>query len=265
MLRHAARGAETTVDCDPPGPDHEVVTSPGPVALVGSGEYLRVMEEVERQLISRRPPRFVQLATAAAPEGVDSLAYWHQLGRESAQRLGVEQVVVPVVDRVSADDESLAGLVEGAGLVYLSGGNPPFLATTLRGTRVWAAIARAWRGGAALAGCSAGAMALTGRVPDIRHPFREPVAGLGVAVGLSVLPHFDRFAGRLPDAVLKHVSRPPAGVTAVGIDEDTALVWGWRDDPAEWSVVGRQSVWVLTPDGREEHPAGSVLRLPAPG
>jgi cyanophycinase-like exopeptidase len=104
-------------------------------------------------------------------------------------------------------------------------------------------------------------MALTGQVPDIRHPFREAVPGLGAVPQLSVLPHFDRFAGRLPDVVLTRVSNPPPGVTSVGVDEDTALVGGWRDDPDEWEVVGRQSVWVLTPDGREEHPAGSVLRL----
>ncbi len=241
------------------------MTRPGPIALVGSGEYLPVMEAVERRLLDGRPPRFVQLATAAAPEGVDSLARWHRLGRESAERLGVEQVVVPVVDRISADDDAVAGLVEGAGLVYLSGGNPPFLAQTLHGTAVWAAIERAWRGGAALAGCSAGAMALCGEVPDIRHPFKGPVDGLGAVPGLTVLPHFDRFARRLPDAVLRKVSSPASGVVAVGIDEDTALVSGWRDDPEEWDVVGRQSVWLLTPDGRQEHPTGSVVRLAAPG
>jgi cyanophycinase-like exopeptidase len=234
---------------------------PGPVALVGSGEYLPVMKDIERRLIAGRPPRFVQLATAAAPEGPASLGRWHALGRASAERLGVTQVVVPVVDRISADDPELAGLVAGAGLVYLSGGNPPFLASTLRATRVWAAIEDAWRAGAALAGCSAGAMALTGQVPDIRHPFREAVPGLGAVPQLSVLPHFDRFAGRLPDLVLTRVSNPPPGVTSVGVDEDTALVGGWREDADEWEVVGRQSVWVLTPDGREEHPAGSVLRL----
>jgi cyanophycinase len=237
----------------------------GPIALVGSGEYLPVMEAIERRLLDGRPPRFVQLATAAAPEGVDSLAHWHELGRRSAERLGVDQVVVPVVDRVSADDAALAGLVDGAGLVYLSGGNPPFLAGTLRGTAVWAAIARAWRAGAALAGCSAGAMALCGEVPDIRHPFKGPVPGLGAVPGLTVLPHFDRFARRLPDAVLRKVSSPADGVVAVGIDEDTALVSGWRDDPEEWEVVGRQSVWLLRPDGREERPSGTVVRLPAPG
>src|SRR6476660_5863402 len=146
-------------------------TRPGPVALVGSGEYLPVMEDVERRLIAGRPPRYVQLATAAAPEGPASLGRWHALGRASAERLGVTQVVVPVVDRISADDPELAGLVAGAGLVYLSGGNQPSLASALRGTRVWAAMVTDRRPGAALAGCSAGANRLNAKVPYIRHPF----------------------------------------------------------------------------------------------
>jgi cyanophycinase len=46
---------------------------PGPLALVGSGEYLPVMTDVEGMLISGRPPKYVQLPTAAAPEGERSL------------------------------------------------------------------------------------------------------------------------------------------------------------------------------------------------
>ena len=231
---------------------------PGPLALVGSGEYLPVLEEVERLLLTGRPPRFVQLATAAAPEGLASFVHWHALGRASAERLGVQQVVVPVVDRTSADDEELAALVDGAGLVYLSGGSPPFLAATLRGTAVWRAIEAAWRAGAALAGCSAGAMAMSDHVPDLRHPLRAAEPGLGVVPHLRVLPHFDRFAGRVPDLLLTRMVETPPGVTVLGIDEDTALVGG----PDDWQVMGRQSVWLLRRDGREEHPAGSTLRLP---
>jgi cyanophycinase-like exopeptidase len=233
---------------------------PGPLALVGSGEYLPVLERVERLLLEGRPARFVQLATAAAPEGPASLARWHELGRASAERLGVQQVVVPVVDRISADDEELAGLVAGAGLVYLSGGSPTFLAATLRGTAVWRAIEAAWGGGAALAGCSAGAMAMSSHVPDLRHPLRAAEPGLGVVRHLRVLPHFDRFAARVPDVLLTRLVETPPGVTVLGIDEDTALVGG----PYEWEVMGRQSVWVLGADGRTEHPTGSRLSTAPP-
>ena len=150
----------------------------GPVALVGSGEYLPVLADVERRLLAGRPPRYVQLATAAAPEGPAVLARWHALGARAAERLGVEQVVVPVADRDGALDDANARLIEGAGLVYLSGGNPSFLAETLRDTPVWAAIVAAWRAGAALAGCSAGAMALSASLPDIRRPWRPALPGL---------------------------------------------------------------------------------------
>jgi cyanophycinase len=229
----------------------------GPVALVGSGEYLPVMEPVERALIAGRSPRFVQLATAAAPEGPASLGRWHELGRASAERLGVVQVVVPVVDRASADDPALAGLIEGAGLVYLSGGNPSFLAATLRETLVWQAIHDAWQNGAALAGCSAGAMALGSKVPDIRHPMRGAEDGLDVVPQLSVIPHFDRLAARMPDFVLNAVTHAADGVTVVGVDEQTALVGG----PDDWEVQGRQKVWVLTSEGRKGYAPGERLHL----
>lgn len=226
----------------------------GPIALVGSGEYLPVMTETERLLLDGRPPRYVQIPTAAAPEGEASLERWVTLGREQADRLGVEAIPVVVRDRDEADSPELAALVEGAGLVYLSGGNPPYLASTLAGTQVWEAVLEAWRGGAGLAGCSAGAIALTSWVPDIRHPMREAGPGLGVVPQLRVIPHFDRLVAWMPDLVGRYLAEAPAGVSVVGIDEDTALV----GEDGTWTVHGRQSVWVLTSEGRTPYAAGEV-------
>ena len=230
---------------------------PGPVALVGSGEYSPGMQSVEAILLDGRPPRFVQLATAAAPEGPRSLERWHALGRASAERLGVEAVIVPVVDRASADDPTLADLVEGAGLIYLSGGNPRFLADTLRGTAVWRAIEAAWRAGAALAGCSAGAMALAVAVPDVLSPLRGTAPGLAVVPRVQVIPHFDRFVKRLPTPLLRSVVRPARGVALIGVDEDTALIGG----PSRWRVMGAGSAWLLNGDERIEHPSGAELEV----
>jgi cyanophycinase len=227
----------------------------GPVALVGSGEYLPVMTGVDRLLLQGRPPRFVQVPTAAAPEGEASLQQWVELGRQQAERLGVEAVAVVARDRAEADDPDLAALVEGAGLVYLSGGNPAYLASTLRGTRLWDAIRTAWEGGAALAGCSAGAMALTSWVPDIRQPERDPDPGLDVVPRLRVIPHFDRFVSWMPELVGRYLSGLPEGVTVVGIDEDTALV----GDAGTWMVHGRQRVSVLAREMRTSYRAGDVV------
>lgn len=233
-------------------------SSPGPLALVGSGEYLPVMADVEAMLINGRPARYVQLPTAAAPEGEGSLRRWLDLGAAQAERLGVEQVPVVVRDRAEADDGDLAARIEGAGLIYLSGGSPAYLSQTLRDTKVWAAIVAAWRSGAALAGCSAGAMALTGWVPQIRALHRAPDPGLGLLRHLRVLPHFDKMLGWVPDLLSRALLQPPPGVTVLGIDEDTALV-DLAGTGRAWQVHGRQQVWVVGEGRRRGHPAGEEL------
>jgi cyanophycinase-like exopeptidase len=235
------------------------MTSAGKLALVGSGEYLPVMQEVEGWLLEDRPRRYVQLATAAAPEGDKVLRTWHELGAQAAARLDAEQVIVDVRDRASADDPQLAMLVAGAGLIYLSGGNPSHLAKTLRGSRVWAAIEAEWRGGASLAGCSAGAMALGGYVPDFRHPRRGGVDGLGVIPGIRVLPHFDKYSRMIPDFVMRPLVTEDAYV--VGVDEDTALVSGGPSEDGLWEFRsrGRQSAWRIEADRR--YRVNAPLRL----
>jgi len=207
------------------------------------------MHDIEEWLLHDRPARYVQLATAAAPEGDAVLARWHRLGAEAAERLGVEQVVVDVRTRADADDPGHADVIAGAGLVYLSGGNPNHLARTLHGTRVWAAIVAAWLDGASLAGCSAGAMAMGGYVPEFRHPRRGGTDGLGVIPDLRVLPHFDKYRRMIPDFALRPLVTE--GKVVVGIDEDTALLSdGVPDEEGLWlfRARGRGSAWTVDQD-----------------
>jgi cyanophycinase len=232
----------------------------GPLALVGSGEYLRAMADVEHGLLAGRPPRYVQIPTAAAHEGRASLDRWIALGIEQAERLGVEAVPVVVRNRTEADDPEMAAQLEGAGLIYLSGGSPTRLAATLRDTAVARALEAAWRGGTAVAGCSAGAIALTSWVPSIRMPGTEPQAGLGLVPRLRVIPHFDRFERRMPDLVSRYLARAPEGSAVIGIDEETALVW----DDGRWGVQGHRQVWVLRADGRTPYDVGATVDVPPP-
>ena len=237
--------------------DHdEFSPAAGPMGLVGSGEYLEEMAPIEAALLEGRPPRYVQLATAAVPDGPAVVARWHKLGAEQAARLGVEAVVLPVYERADAENPDLAAEVAGAGLIYLSGGNPSYLAETLRGTAVWEAIVAAWQGGAALAGCSAGAMAFASHVPSFRHP-RAGTDGLGLLPHLRVIPHFDAFIGRFPDLLTRALIPNEGGVTVVGVDEMTALVGG----PSSWTVQGRGSAWLLAAGRRTEVPAGTTVDL----
>jgi cyanophycinase-like exopeptidase len=234
----------------------------GPIALVGSGEFLPVMREVDAELLTGRPQRAVFLPTAAAPEGEERLRYWIDLGTSHYRGMGVEPVPLRVLTREDAGDPELAAQVEGAGLVYLSGGNPAYLVETLRDTLVWRAIRAAWEAGTALAGCSAGAIALSAVVPDPRSTEIGRIEpALGVVPQLAVIPHFDRFDRVLPNLAGRIRAEAPPGVTTVGVDEQTALVGGLED----WTVRGRQRLWIIGDgDERRSHRAGETLRFPLP-
>lgn len=237
-----------------PGPDG--LSLQGPFALVGSGEFLPVMEAVDRALLAGRPPRGVFLPTASALEGPERVGYWLRLGLEHFVRLGVEPVPLRVLDRDDAERPDLAAAVAGAGLIYLSGGSPGHLADTLRGSAVLEAIVSAHAAGSALAGCSAGAMALGAVADEVRSD--RPCPGLGLLPHLVVVPHFDRIEGWYPGVVEDRRRGLEGGRWLVGIDEETALVGG----PSAWTVHGRGRVWVIGRDGsRMPYPSGAELEL----
>ncbi len=228
----------------------------GPIALVGSGEYLPEMSEIDAALLKGRPPRYVQLATAAANDGPDVVQHWHELGAAHAKRLGVEQVIVPVTNRQDADRDDFANAIAGAGLIYLSGGDPDYLCETLTDTKVWRSIISTWRGGAALAGCSAGAMAIGSWVPSIDDP-STGMPGLGPLEHVVLLPHFNRLSTFKPDFEARFSIPQERSTSVIGVDELTAIVGG----PSEWSVEGRGSAWLLSSTQRKEFVSGTSFTL----
>src|SRR5438105_15350074 len=132
----------------------------GPLGLVGSGEFTPATEAVDLRLLEGRPQRAVYLPTAAAPEGEEVFQRWATMGARHYERLGVDAALLPVRTRADADDPALAAQLDGAGLIYLSGGDPVYLAATLSGSAVGEAMRVAWMSGTAVAGCSAVAVAL---------------------------------------------------------------------------------------------------------
>jgi len=230
-----------------------MTTRPGPLALVGSGEYLQVMQGIEADLIKGRSPKYVQIATAAVPDGDEVVDKWERLGREQAARIGVEAVTITLRTPQDANNPENVAKLDGAGLIYFSGGDPGFLADTLRGSLFVDRVFELWQEGVALAGCSAGAMAMTGWIPSLRHPVKGGTDGFGFLPKLRVLPHFDKFPKWIPDVVSRIMRELPEGVSVVGIDEETAIV----GSPEEWLVVGKRSAWTLSQGERTEHVSGS--------
>ena len=219
------------------------MNTPGRLALVGSGEYTPEMREAEAALLAAGPSnRYVQLATAAGRESASRISYWEELGANQAAHLGAKCVTLKVYTREDAMNEELAAQIEGAGLIYLSGGDPHYLAEVLLGTPVWAAIERNWRAGSSLAGCSAGAMAMCADIPNFRKMSAEGSQGLALVPHLRVIPHYNKFFKWIPDSAAHMFLKAPVGVTIVGVDEDTLMQ---SDDQVNWTVVGKSAVHVL--------------------
>jgi cyanophycinase len=234
----------------------------GPLALVGSGEFLEEMEAIDRVLLaatmrSDGPAVIVPTASAHEPGMPET---WAERGiRHFMDRLGVPTEAALVLDRAGAG-ERFVPLVTGARVIYFSGGNPRYLTETLAGTPFWAATLAAWHGGAALAGCSAGAMMLGAAIQNIIGRSGNAVPGMGIVPGISVIPHFDRIETYRPGAMaaLRHVRTP--GITLLGIDERTALV----HSNGSWRVMGVGGITVMADAGEQTYAAGSAPPLPAP-
>jgi cyanophycinase len=237
------------------------MSGPGPIALVGSGEFLPGMAEIDAGLLElsgRSRPRVAILPTASWPDGEDVFRRWAAMGTDHFAALGAEVEPVLVRDRLDADDEAHAQAIGEADVVYLSGGKPGHLTESLLGTRVGAAIVAAHARGAAIAGCSAGAMTLAARHFDFRvrrlvWPLRWQ-GSFDLVPGVTVIPHYDAWPEVLPALF---VLQAPRSLASVGIDENTAAI----GQNGSWQVQGAGRVTVWRGRHRERYRKGDVFRL----
>ncbi len=233
----------------------------GLIALVGSGEYLPVMEQVDQTLLAsvntnRHRPSVVCLPTAAGREGDESVNRWSNMGVEHFNKLGAEVRALRIIDRESANLEENAAALENADLIYFSGGNPAYLYETMKDSRAWNAAQRAWARGAVYAGCSAGAMILGKRMPSFR--LMKTQEGFGIFPAEYIIPHFDAFPAVWKPMVFALQKGLKDGQRMVGIDEDTALVGTLQ---GEWRVMGKSQVHVFTHEGKTTYQAGDIVPI----
>jgi len=209
-------------------------------ALLGSGEFEAWSEEVDRWMLSRvaRPDGPVLiLPTACAPEGDDVFDKWARMGARHFEGMEVAASVVPLKTREDAGRPELVAQVAEASFVYFSGGNPAFLAATLRDTPFWNEIVARLDQGLGYAGCSAGISALGETAPDSsRGDFSEDVwqPGLRLFPGVSFGPHWDMVDTYIPGLRKIISDSVPPETTLFAVDEHTAAC----GDGTEWTVIG---------------------------
>jgi len=226
--------------------------------LLGSGEFEPWSEEPEREALADRSGRVLIVPTASAPEGDKVFDRWANMGLEHYASLGLDAHVLPLKVRADADRGDVVSMLDDAAMVFFSGGNPRFLADTVRGTAFWRRLLERLDDGMVYAGCSAGAMVAS------RDPTRRPrlgsswVSGLGLVEGGTFGVHWDKI-GRIPGFRGFVMSRSD-GVWFAGIDERTAIV----GDGASWRVYGRGRVTLRSEGRSTTFPAGQTFTVPGP-
>jgi cyanophycinase len=211
------------------------VTTPGPLALVGGGEWREGCAFDAWLLEASGGHEVVVLPTAAAYEhperAVETATRWFE-------GLGAKVRALPVLRRPDAEDEANVAAVREARFVYLGGGSPLHLRSVLKSSALWHALVTTWNEGAVVAGSSAGAMVLSDPMVDPRGG--AFTLGLGLVAQVAVVPHADAWS---PEKWHRTISLAPPDLPVVGIDERTALVLhpheGWTAHGA-----GAVRVWL---------------------
>ena len=233
---------------------------PGLLALVGGDEFKPGNEPHDRRLVEAAGPGPAFVVPTAAARSRPDLAVAH--ARRWFAGLGLEVAELPVLSRRQARSPDLVAEAARGGMFYLVGGDPGLVVRTLAGTPVWAAVVSAWRSGAALAGSSAGAMALCSwTLIRARWPQsygRRYIDALGVVPDTAVLPHYDTFGHRWLPSAAEAVPHPEACL--LGLDERTAALW-----EGAWRVAGQGRVTVFR-GGRQAvfEPGEEAFGIPAP-
>jgi len=233
--------------------------------MLGSGEFLPWARDVDRwaaENATAPTDRVLILPTASAPEGDDVFDRWAGMGAEHFSGLGLAPLVLPLKTRADASRPEIVDEVADSRYIFFSGGNPGYLAETLRDTPFWEAALDAIAHGTALGGCSAGATAVGTLAPDVTSSTVSLdtlrwVAGLPLFTRAILPTHFDAVDSFFPGLRGFIFDSRPADNVLFGIDEDTAAC----GDGTAWTVMGNRAVTIVQADGSgpTEHFAGSTV------
>jgi cyanophycinase len=231
--------------------------------LMGSGEFESWAEEVDRFSLSRAEfgdGSVVILPTASAPEGDDVFNRWAGMGLDHYKRMGVHARVVDLRTREDAFLDVLIEELANPSMIFFSGGNPSYLATTLEDTPFWKAILDAVDRGTALAGCSAGACFVGSLCPDSTVTRLEDMTwrdGLNVVPDTVFGPHWDMLENYMPGLTNFIIENIPEGDLFIGLDERTAMA----GDGEVWQVFGLGGVHVCWKDEWTTFHAGDTFTM----
>ena len=191
------------------------------ILLVGGDEFRASCAGMDHHMLEatgEANPRVAIVPTAAAFENPGLAA---SNGVRHFAGLGASAYGLDVVRREDAENPRVVAQLDGAHVIYFTGGSPEHLHSVLTASLLFSAVVDACDAGAIWAGSSAGAMVL-GSV--MRRPSSgSPVSpALDIVPNVMVLPHHERSD---PNAVTDQLAgSATVGLTVLGIDGGSGVL-----------------------------------------
>lgn len=236
------------------------------IELLSSGDFEPSAVEPDRAALelARGDGRVLVLPTAVAPEGADAVDRTGRAALDHFGALGATARLLPLHTRGDAFRPDLVAAVAGASMIFLAGGQPAYLATTLLNTPFWSAVTAAADRGTVIAGCSAGMWALGELAPVstiTRLADHAWVPGLRLVPNAVLAAHWEALDSFVPGLQGVVQAAVPEHWTLVAIEERTAAI----GDGIDWQVFGRGAVSVAHAGHRRTFRRGERFRLPTIG
>lgn len=215
----------------------------GHLFIIGGAEDKTGRMEILREIVRLTDGGRVVVMTTATGHPEETGRDYERLFLD----LGAREVEAVRVDtRRDAEGQDIAKALRRADAVFFTGGDQLRITSILGGTRAYEALFDAYRGGALIAGTSAGASALSSTMivggldnDQARKCTLKMAPGLGLMEQALIDQHFAQ-RGRL-GRLLCGVAENPH-VLGIGIDEDTAI---HVEPDARFFVVGSGAVTII--------------------
>jgi len=212
--------------------------------VIGGHEDKEGEKRILNEVASRVGSGKLVVATVATESPDDVWEEYEKLFRE----LGVKRIEhLDVREREEALSEGCADILDGASVVFFTGGDQLKITSQLGDSKVYQKIEDLLEKGGTIAGTSAGASVMSATMlisgpgdqsPNVSEAIRM-APGLGLLPDIIVDQHFAE-RGRLGRLIAAIAQNPR--YLGVGIDEDTAIV---VHDGKSFEVVGSGAVYVL--------------------
>ncbi len=222
------------------------------ILLVGGDEFRASCAGMDRHVLEatgEANPRVAIVPTAAAFENPGLAA---SNGVRHFTGLGASAYGLDVVRREDAENPRIVAQLDGAHVIYFTGGSPEHLHSVLAGSPLLAAVNAACDAGAIWAGSSAGAMVLGSAM---RRPSSgSPVSpALDIVPNVMVMPHHERSD---PNAVVEQLSGSETfGLCALGVDGGSGVLL----EPDGATALGSGNVTVYRSGEWRRYAAGEKV------